>query len=87
MQKNNETSREEKIEKIKLDASKRARKILEERKREARVLERAKSQVGSNKAQDQPVRAINEDDDGYDPYSDYHDLPTEEPLFQQNPWE
>ena len=34
----------------------------------------------------QPVRAINEDDDGYDPYSDLHDRPAPEPLFERDPW-
>lgn len=31
------------------------------------------------------IRAENEDDDGYDPYSDRP--PTPEPLFQENPWD
>lgn len=31
------------------------------------------------------LRAENEDDDGYDPYSDRR--PRSEPLFQRNPWE
>ena len=35
----------------------------------------------------QPVRAINEDDDGYDPYSDFHDRRTDSPLFERNPWD
>ncbi len=35
----------------------------------------------------QPVRAINEDDDGYDPYSDLHDHPSPEPLFERDPWD
>lgn len=30
------------------------------------------------------VRAENEDDDGYDPYSDRRE---EHPLFEQNPWD
>lgn len=30
------------------------------------------------------VRAENEDDDGYDPYSDRR--PAKEPLFQHDPW-
>ena len=34
----------------------------------------------------QPIRAINEDDDGYDPYSDLHDAPQREPLFERDPW-
>ena len=35
---------------------------------------------------EQPIRAINEDDDGYDPYSDLHDAPQREPLFERDPW-
>lgn len=35
----------------------------------------------------QPVRAINEDDDGYDPYSDLHDRAAAEPLFEPDPWD
>lgn len=35
-------------------------------------------------ARDPFVRAENEDDDGYDPYSDRH--PAKEPLFQHDPW-
>ncbi len=35
--------------------------------------------------QDAPfLRAENEDDDGYDPYSDR--LPAREPLFEEDPW-
>ena len=33
-----------------------------------------------------PVRAINEDDDGYDPYTDWHDQRRSEPLFEEDPW-
>lgn len=33
---------------------------------------------------DPSVRAENEDDDGYDPYSDR--LPRPEPLFERDPW-
>lgn len=36
------------------------------------------------KAQDPFIRAENEDDDGYDPYSDR--LPEREPLFEPDPW-
>ena len=40
------------------------------------------------RAQDAPdqefVRAENEDDDGYDPYSDRR--PDPEPLFERDPW-
>ena len=31
------------------------------------------------------VRAANEDDDGYDPYSDRR--PEREPLFERDPWD
>ena len=31
------------------------------------------------------IRAENEDDDGYDPYSDR--LPDPEPLFERDPWD
>ena len=34
-----------------------------------------------------PVRALNEDDDGYDPYSDWHDQGSSSPLFERDPWE
>lgn len=33
---------------------------------------------------DEFVRAENEDDDGYDPYSDRR--PDPEPLFERDPW-
>lgn len=33
---------------------------------------------------DASIRAENEDDDGYDPYSDRRE---ERPLFEQNPWD
>lgn len=33
-----------------------------------------------------PVRAIGEDDDGYDPYTDWHDRRIREPLFERDPW-
>lgn len=35
--------------------------------------------------QDSFVRAENEDDDGYDPYSDRQPKP--EPLFERDPWD
>lgn len=38
------------------------------------------------KAPENPyLRAENEDDDGYDPYSDR--LPDPEPLFERDPWD
>ena len=36
------------------------------------------------KPQDPFLRAENEDDDGYDPYSDRRPAP--EPLFERDPW-
>lgn len=36
------------------------------------------------KTQDPFIRAENEDDDGYDPYSDR--LPEREPMFEPDPW-
>ncbi len=39
---------------------------------------------GSGAPTDANVRAENEDDDGYDPYSDRRE---ERPLFEQDPWE
>ncbi len=35
-------------------------------------------------ADDEFIRAENEDDDGYDPYSDRR--PNPEPLFEPDPW-
>ncbi|MBM6774672.1 hypothetical protein [Olsenella profusa] len=35
-------------------------------------------------ARDEFIRAENEDDDGYDPYSDRR--PDPEPLFERDPW-
>lgn len=32
------------------------------------------------------VRAEGEDDDGYDPYSDYHDGNAGDPVFEEDPW-
>lgn len=32
-------------------------------------------------------RAESEDDDGYDPYSDFHDAPERRPLFEKDPWD
>lgn len=36
-------------------------------------------------AQSEFERAENEDDDGYDPYSDC--MPEREPLFERDPWD
>lgn len=37
------------------------------------------------KPEDPFIRAENEDDDGYDPYSDRR--PEREPLFERDPWD
>ena len=47
----------------------------------------ARKDAGSKKAQvvdPEFARAENEDDDGYDPYSDRR--PVSEPLFERDPW-
>lgn len=41
-------------------------------------------QQQDDKRDDPFLRAENEDDDGYDPYSDR--LPDPEPLFERDPW-
>lgn len=52
--------------------------------------ERAKKAVAKGKADQRSayerefIRAENEDDDGYDPYSDRR--PEPEPLFERDPW-
>lgn len=52
-------------------------------KAEARAAGRD-AQIETDEQQAAPIRAINEDDDGYDPYSD---RPAErEPLFSEDPW-
>ena len=33
------------------------------------------------------ARAQNEDDDGYDPYSDFHDGNSGAPVFEADPWQ
>ena len=48
--------------------------------------ERAASEGAAVLPNGKLIRAENEDDDGYDPYSDFHDSPQREPLFQQDPW-
>ena len=40
--------------------------------------------AGSSAPRDPFIRAENEDDDGYDPYSDRR--PEPEPLFERDPW-
>lgn len=48
---------------------------------------KARKDVGFKKAQvvdPEFARAENEDDDGYDPYSDRR--PVSEPLFERDPW-
>lgn len=60
-----------------------AQKRREDAARRAKALRAEKQQKCKTV---QPVRAINEDDDGYDPYSDLHDQKANEPLFERNPW-
>jgi hypothetical protein len=55
-------------------------------KAEARAAGRD-AQIETDEQQAAPIRAINEDDDGYDPYSDLHDAPAREPLFEKDPWD
>lgn len=57
-------------------------KLKAARKREAaKRLAQARAAASS----DPCIRAENEDDDGYDPYSDRR--PEPEPLFEENPWD
>lgn len=44
----------------------------------------ATSSTATTPALDESIRAENEDDDGYDPYSDRRE---ELPLFERDPWE
>ena len=44
----------------------------------------AQSEERKTPATDPFLRAENEDDDGYDPFSDRR--PTPEPLFERDPW-
>ena len=44
----------------------------------------AQSEARKTPATDPFLRAENEDDDGYDPFSDRR--PTPEPLFERDPW-
>lgn len=53
-------------------------KPLPSRLREAKASEAAGVRPG--------VRAENEDDDGYDPYSDYHDGNARIVEFEEDPW-
>lgn len=53
------------------------------RKREA-AKRLAQAHAGAAHPTDPCIRAENEDDDGYDPYSDRR--PEPEPLFEENPW-
>lgn len=66
-----------------------------ERNERERGVAAADAEAGANRApkrpapqpsrpQDPCIRAENEDDDGYDPYSDRR--PEPEPLFERDPW-
>ncbi len=45
---------------------------------------RAERAADEREPKDPCIRAENEDDDGYDPYSDRR--PEPEPLFERDPW-
>ena len=52
---------------------------------ELRKQPRTSQRVQHDKPADPFLRAENEDDDGYDPYSDRR--PEPEPLFERDPWD
>lgn len=62
---------------VREDDKKKDKKKGEDRKKKARTKARATDR-------DPYIRAENEDDDGYDPYSDRQPRP--EPLFERDPW-
>lgn len=71
-----------------VQAMNRSRESLDERAAAAAARAKAIREARTERIRNtQPVRAINEDDDGYDPYSDFHDRNTAEPLFERNPWD
>lgn len=57
-------------------------------RRERLAKQRVEARKQTLRVRDQPldpcIRAENEDDDGYDPYSDRRPAP--EPLFEEDPW-
>ncbi|WP_443741899.1 hypothetical protein [Tractidigestivibacter sp.] len=56
------------------------------KKAAAKPVSAAKTATEKIDPADQPfIRAENEDDDGYDPYSDRQPHP--EPLFERDPWD
>lgn len=56
------------------------------KKAAAKPVSAAKTATEKIDPADQPfIRAENEDDDGYDPYSDRR--PSPEPLFERDPWD
>ena len=48
------------------------------------IAEKKSRQHDADVQNDPCIRAENEDDDGYDPYSDRQPAP--EPLFERDPW-
>lgn len=46
----------------------------------------SKSDAGTTKAAASVIRAANEDDDLYDPYSDFHDGTLKAAEFEEDPW-
>ena len=58
--------------------------MCDESKRAEKPEARVAAQVVTQVVDPEFVRAENEDDDGYDPYSDRR--PANEPLFERDPW-
>ncbi len=57
---------------------------MDQSKREERKIVDARATKSVPEPADPCIRAENEDDDGYDPYSDRR--PESEPLFSPDPW-
>ncbi len=56
-----------------------------QKKTRLQLLEELAKKKRPVKPKDENIRAENEDDDGYDPYSDR--APEKEELFSSNPWD
>ncbi len=57
---------------------------MQKKKSKLQLLEELSRKKRPIKPKDENIRAENEDDDGYDPYSDR--APEKEDLFSSNPW-
>ena len=74
-------------EKAELQAAKAAAKVAPQVAAQVKPQATTRKDADSKKAQvvdPEFARAENEDDDGYDPYSDRR--PVSEPLFERDPW-